>query len=189
MAFTTNGILLAAVKSGDEISWETFYNMYKPLILLKGRDLHLTPDEREELVQNVMLSFFKSSGTFQYDRSKGRFRDYLRQVIHNKACDLMLRRHDHEVPEEKFRSDVLEVLAQSDRHWENEYQEHLLRQALQELRNTVSPLVFQAFSMLALENIPGRKVAETLDISTNAAYVYKHEALKKLKQLIAEAEE
>ena len=48
MAFTTKGSLLAAVKKGDEISWQQFYDMYKPLILLKGGDLRLNQTEKEE---------------------------------------------------------------------------------------------------------------------------------------------
>ena len=101
MAFTTKGSLLTAVKNGDEISWQQFYDMYKPLILLKGGDLRLNQTEKEELVQLVMLSFFNTSQTFCYDKSKGRFRDYLKRIIHNKACDLMRKRHDGEISVEE----------------------------------------------------------------------------------------
>ena len=188
MAFTTRRSLIAAVKKGDEISWEQFYNMYKPLILLKGSDLQLNQTEKEELVQLVMISFFKSSQTFCYDKSKGRFRDYLKRVIHNKACDLMRKRHDGEISIEEIPQTVEKLLAEGEDRWEEEWKNHIMEQALEDLRNAVSPLVYQAFSMLTLENMPGKEVAETLGISANAVYVYKHEAQKKLKALIAEAD-
>ena len=106
MAFTTKGSLLAAVKKGDEISWQQFYDMYKPLILLKGGDLRLNQTEKEELVQLVMLSFFNTSQTFCYDKSKGRFRDYLKRIIHNKACDLMCKRQDDTVSSEELKKEL-----------------------------------------------------------------------------------
>ena len=55
MAFTTRGSLLSAVRRGDEVGWQEFYDMYKPLILLRGSDLRLSQTEKEDLVQLVML--------------------------------------------------------------------------------------------------------------------------------------
>ena len=189
MAFTTRGSLLSAVRRGDEIGWQAFYDMYKPLILLVGGDLRLSPSEKEELVQLVMLSFFNSSRTFRYDRSKGRFRDYLRQVIRNRACDLMRKRHDGEISVEEIPLTVEKIMTEGEDRWEAEWRNHILKQALEDLRRAVSPLVYQAFSMLALEDLSGKEAAEALGLTSNAVYVYKHEALKKLKELIAEADE
>lgn len=189
MAFTTRGSLLSAVRRGDEVGWDDFYNMYKPLILLRGGDLRLNQTEKEELIQLVMLSFFNTSKTFHYDKSKGRFRDYLKRIIQNKACDLMRKRHDGEISTEDIPLTVEKLLAEGEDRWEQEWQNHILKQALEDLRCAVSPLVYQAFSMLSLENMSGKEVAATLGISTNAVYVYKHEALKKLQTLIAEADE
>ena len=45
MAFTTKKSLLARVRAGDEVSWNEFYETYRPLILLCGRDCGLTHDE------------------------------------------------------------------------------------------------------------------------------------------------
>ena len=38
MAFTTKKSLLAKVRAGDEISWQEFYDTYKPLMILVGND-------------------------------------------------------------------------------------------------------------------------------------------------------
>ena len=189
MAFTTRSSLLSAVLRGDETGWEQFYQMYKPLILLRGGDLRLNQTEKEELVQLVMLSFFGTSETFRYDKSKGRFRDYLKRIIRNKACDLMRKRHDGEISAENVPQLVDELLAGGEERWEQEWRDHLLKQALEDLRCAVSPLVYQAFSMLSLENMSGKEVAAALGITANAVYVYKHAALKELKVLIAQADE
>lgn len=112
MAFTTRDNLLSAVQHGDEIAWAESYRMYKPLILLRGDDLCLNNTEKEELVQLVMFSFFKTSRTFQYGKSRGRFRDYLKRVIQNKACDLIRKRHNEEISTENTRQTVEKLFAE-----------------------------------------------------------------------------
>lgn len=92
MAFTTKKSLLAKVRAGDEISWQEFYDTYKPLMILVGNDCGLTTDENDELVQTVMCEIFQKNildkydidkvpdnVIFKYDPAKGRFRHYLKK--------------------------------------------------------------------------------------------------------------
>ena len=101
MAFTTRKSLLAKVRSGDEVSWQEFYDAYKPLIILCGGDCGLTYDENEELVQKVMCEIFQKdivgkydpdnipdNVVFKYDPAKGRFRHFLRKIIRNHAIGI-----------------------------------------------------------------------------------------------------
>ena len=67
MAFTTRLSLLARIGKGDEVSWRDFYRTYRPLILLRGGDHFLTETEKEELIQEVLLSVFKGAENFHYD--------------------------------------------------------------------------------------------------------------------------
>ena len=64
MAYTTKKSLLEAIRRGDEISWHEFYETYRPLIVVRGRDCKLNSAEIDELVQAVMLRFFDRSRTF-----------------------------------------------------------------------------------------------------------------------------
>jgi RNA polymerase sigma factor (sigma-70 family) len=100
----------------------------------------------------------------------------------------MRKRHDGEISVEEIPQIVEKLLAEGDDRWEEEWKNHILNQAIEDLRCAVSPLVYQAFYMLTLGNMSGKEVAETLGISANAVYVYKHEAQKKLKELIAETD-
>ena len=186
MAFTTKGSLLTAVKNGDEISWQQFYDMYKPLILLKGGDLRLNQTEKEELVQLVMLSFFNTSQTFCYDKSKGRFRDYLKRIIHNKACDLMRKRHDGEISVEEIPQTVEKLLAEGEDRWEKEYQETVLAQAFEELKLRCDPTTLQSYDLFVRQNLPAKEVAAMLDIKANAVYQHKSRVEEMLRQIVKE---
>ena len=186
MAFTTKGSLLAAVKKGDEISWQQFYDMYKPLILLKGGDLRLNQTEKEELVQLVMLSFFNTSQTFCYDKSQGRFRDYLKRIIHNKACDLMRKRHDDTVSSEELEKELAAIPQESEDKWDMEYKETVLAQAFEELKLRCDPTTLQSYDLFVRQNLPAKEVASMLDIKANAVYQHKSRVEEMLRQIVKE---
>jgi RNA polymerase sigma-70 factor (ECF subfamily) len=189
MAFTTRGSLLSAVRRGDEIGWREFYDMYKPLILLRGGDLRLNQTEKEELVQLVMLSFFNSARTFRYDRSKGRFRDYLRQVIHNRACDLMRKRQDGTVSADVLENVLAALPADTEDRWEREYRETVLKQAFEELKLRCDPLTLQSYDLFVRQGLPAREVAAMLGIKANAVYQHKSRVEEMLRRIAGELDE
>ena len=181
MAFTTRSSLLSAIRRGDEISWEEFYEMYKPLILLRGGDLRLNPTEKEELVQLVMLSFFHTSQTFRYDRSKGRFRDYLRQLISHNAIDIIRRRK----PVESSRLDIVEEQESPlESLWDKEWFSHIINQALLKIRAEMDPYTYQAFHLYVIEEKSADEVAQFLGLSKNSVYIIKSRTLVRLKQIV-----
>jgi len=59
MAYTTKKSLLSKIKQGDEIAFIDFYKIYTPLILLRGSDYKLSATEKNDLIQETVLSIFK----------------------------------------------------------------------------------------------------------------------------------
>lgn len=189
MAFTTRGSLLSAVRRGDEVGWNDFFNNYKPLILLRGGDRRLTQTEKEDLVQLVMLAFFNASQTFHYDKTQGRFRDYLKRIIDHKAYDIIRKRKDGTVSIESEDFGIEELPAEAEDHWETEWKKYATGEVLKDLQEHVSPLIYQVFTMLTVDELPVKEVAKVLGITANAVYVYKHAAIKKAKELLTELDQ
>lgn len=198
MAFTTKKSLLARVRAGDEVSWREFYETYRPLIILCGRDCGLTYEENEELVQLVMCEIFQKDIlvkynidevpkdiVFQYDPSRGRFRYFLKAIIRNQAFKLYHKRREHvnieEIPEpasdDKF-----------DASWEEEWRRHIFTQAMLELRNQVQSNTFAAFEMYAVQGHPVKEVADFLNMSVNSVYVAKNRCIESLKEIMENLE-
>lgn len=186
MAFNSLEGLLAAIQRGDEVGWREFYDTYKPIIIMKGGDLGLSHAEKEELVQLVMLSFFKSSKTFRYDRSKGRFLDYFRTVVRNRACDLMRRRQDGTVSSEGLEHLLGEIPAETEDHWEREYKENVLERAFEELNLRCDPTTLRSYDLFVRENLPAKEVAARLGIKPNAVYQHKARVEAMLGQIVKE---
>src|SRR5512145_1034866 len=66
--------------AGREVAWAEFHRIYAPIIAGFARKMGAKPQDREDLVQDVMTGLFSASEQFVYDPAKGRFRGFL------KAC-------------------------------------------------------------------------------------------------------
>lgn len=203
MAFTTKKSLLARVRGGDEISWQEFYYAYKPLILLCGGDCGLTDDEKDELVQNVMCDIFQKdiigkfdpdkipeNIVFKYDPEKGRFRHYLRKIVHNQAIGIYRKRCKKELFDSD--DDTLDNLPSQNNWetaWEEEWHKHVLNMAMTELKNRVQSDTFAAFEMYAVQNRKVEEVADFLNLSVSSVYTAKSRCITALKEIVRELDE
>ena len=61
-----------------QIAWGAFYRRYARIIAGFARNMGARPDEIDNIIQEVMLGFFKALDKFEYDPSKGRFRGFLK---------------------------------------------------------------------------------------------------------------
>ena len=193
MSFTTRLSILGRIMDGDQIGWQEFYDMYKPLIYLRGSDRGLTAEEREDLLQNVMVSIFKSEIVLKFDSERGRFRTFLKTIIDRRAFDILRRRRP-----EDCNLDTLEeqgVFLQSsdfdklERRWDTAWRKHSLNQALPEVQKQVNEVTYRAFERIVLEGKDPKKVAEELGISTASAYMAKHRVLARLRSFLENMEE
>ena len=198
MAFTTKKSMLARVRMGDEISWKEFYETYRPLVYLVGKDCGLNASENEELIQCVMCEIFRKDivgkydpehipehVSFQYDETKGRFRHYFRGIVRNQALKLFHDRWGYkcldEVPEPVY-------CQRLETSWNENWRRHVLNQALSELRQKVQPSTYSAFDLYALQNRPVKEVSKVLNLSVDSVYVAKNRCVAALKQIIAKIE-
>ena len=83
--YTTRKSLLDQVQAGNEEAWREFYRKYRGMIVAIGRNRHLSEEECDELLQDVMRIFWKRMDRFTYDPDKGKFRGYLSRIAHYAA--------------------------------------------------------------------------------------------------------
>ena len=186
MAFVTDPNLLADIKKGDNAAWNLFAKKYGALIWLRGSDYHLTPDEQEQLTQDVLVSFFKAQDNFEYAPEKGRFRDYLRQIIKNCIFQILRKRQqdsNNEEIQENTAFDENDDEAKQKRE-DEEWMAHIYSQALAELKRTVKPRKLQSFMMCRLQNKRPEDVAKFQKVSLATIYNDCNEVMEKLTELV-----
>lgn len=194
MAYTTRGSLLSRVRKGDEISWDEFYNTYKRLLYTVGKNSYfLNTGEIEELIQEVMITFFDATKTFKYDKNKGKFRSYLKKIFHYKVLKFKEKKKKTaekitSVESEEFGIDDLPEPTDSnlDKIWDVEWEKHIMFEAMKELSLRIEPTTYQAFELYTIQNETPQTVAKLLDMKVNAVYACKNRAISQLKEIIQE---
>ncbi|WDE98974.1 sigma-70 family RNA polymerase sigma factor [Lentisphaera profundi] len=188
MAFTTQHTVIEKLRAGEGIAWEEFAKTYRKLVYLRGKDRGLFDHESSDLFQEVMLSLYRGETLFKFDKSKGRFRDYLKKIIDRRAFDILRKRKNKECTLIPFATGgvVLEStdLESSEQHWMDEWHRHLLDQALSKVKSQVTEVTYEAFVMLFIDQIDANRVADSLGLSIESVYVAKHRILKRLRPIV-----
>ena len=184
MAYTTNHSMLQQMREGKETSWQAFREFYKPLIARRGKDFRLSPLEIDTLVQDVMLACYQEHILDNYDKSKGRFRDYLRTVTSRNALRIIANRPKENLPIDDKQQNIPDDEENATLAW----QEFLLEKALEELRETMDSLKFMAFEMHVIQGCDAKTVAERLGMTTNEVYLTRTRTIKAMRDIIARLE-
>ena len=183
MGYTTSVGMLDEVRNLSDAGCDRFYRTYRPLVLLHGRDCGITGADLDDLVQIVMAEFFRNE-RFVYDAGKGRFRSFLRRIIHVRSMDMLRRRRRERKRAELADADELFC----DRRDEEEWKAFVRDEALRRLRKSVSPAHFQEFFMLAVECRSVREVAQFFHAPQSSVYSNFRRTRKTLERIVRDIE-
>lgn len=185
----TSRTLLDKLQAGDEISWDEFFATYREIIISLGRLKGLTPEECDDLVQEVMLRFFRNSQTFVFDPGIAKFRTYFGRIIHGKIIDI-IRKRPLSAPENPgiCEPDEEDSECEPDQLLDAallyEWRKLMLTEALNILRNRVEPETFAAFDAYVRQDLPVRQVSQALGIPAAKVYLAKTRCLQQLTKII-----
>ena len=177
---TTSKTLLDKIASGDEISWNDFYEKYSLIVKALAKFKGLDAAAADDVCQQVMLQFFKQSKTFKFDPNIARFRTYLGMIVKGKIADYYRKKRETLVEE----LEAIPVDAETDHIFMNEWRKLILQEAQAELKNRVAPETYQAYELFAVQGRPAEKVAEYLDCTPNQVYQAKKRCFKMMKEIL-----
>jgi len=167
----------------DEQAWIDFDAKYRSMIRAVAKQRGITPEDSDDLVQEVMLICCRRIGSFFYDRNKGHFRSYLFSIIKNAAWQM--RRKKDRAPAEGV-PDYEEGI---DRLFMEQYEHFLADAALKLLRERVNSETYSAFEMLAIQQLPVAEVSQITRKTPAALYLVRHRCLRILRKCIEDIPE
>lgn len=189
MSSTTSITLLNELRDGSApMAWEEFFERYWRSIYAWARRRGCSEQTSEDIVQDVMLSVFHSRDIFQYDETRGRFRDWLSAVVRN-AIALRRRRPDGRIRPSGGDDDGLldahtdEATEAPDAVWETTFDRSMLAAMLEVVRLETPARVYLAFELTTLSGLSGKAAARATGLTRAAVYHAKAAVLKRLKQL------
>jgi RNA polymerase sigma-70 factor (ECF subfamily) len=195
---TRKSLLLRLKDWDDQKSWREFFELYWRLIYGVAIKAGLTEVEAQEVLQETVISFAKEIKTFQYDRSKGRFKSWLLQITRRRIVDEFRKRRPADANSEATadakqegtcETDIIERIPDPsgsalDTIWEEEWQKNLVETALEKIRSRINPKHYEIFDRHALKNEPVREIARGAGVSVAQVYWVKHRISGMLKREI-----
>ena len=189
----TSITLLSSVQGmpGDEQAWKRFVDRYEPLIHKWCTSWGLQESDRMDVTQEVLLRLSRAMQDFQYDSSSS-FRAWLKTVTRRAWIDWTGKQR--KPGRGRGDSEIIEVLqsieARQDfsRRLEEEYDAELMDLAILRVQMAVTPRTWQAFQLTAMDGLPGKDVAEQLDMNVAHVYVARSEVKQALQKEIQRLE-
>lgn len=173
-----------------QIAWQEFYDFYTPIVAGFARNFGASPQDIQDVIQDVMLGFYRVSPNFVYDPAKGRFRGFL------KVCTFRaLRARVNAI--RKMQTNKLEDMdpesPEVTQIWSQQWDQELLRRAMQEVRQEYQEpsrqKTFRAFELYVILGKPSEEVAAELQMEINSVHKAKERITKALRKKVAEFEQ
>jgi RNA polymerase sigma-70 factor (ECF subfamily) len=175
MTSTTRATLLERLHDGgDALAWDDFFARYWPAVYGYARHRGCSEHTAEEIVQDVMLLIFEQRDIYQYDPTRGRFRDWLGTVVRNKIAEHRRRPanriHGQGGDSNGDRLQQIPDAHEPDDAWESTFENNLLLAILDIVRREINARTYLAFELLAIQEMSGSDAARITGLSRNAVY-------------------
>ena len=176
---TTSVSLLQRVRLGQEKAWFEFYDKYVAMIRNIGKTHFLSASECDDLMVDVMVIFWNKIDQFFYDPEKGKFRHYLGKIALYASMKRLRGNKIFNKTEQltDFPEDV-------DNQMMEEYRDYMIKEAMEELKNSVDSEIYQVFDMSFLQHRSIEDICAITRRSRNNVYVIRSRCLKKLRTII-----
>ncbi|MEM7622619.1 MAG: sigma-70 family RNA polymerase sigma factor [Planctomycetota bacterium] len=180
-------LLRALASSESEVVWAEFVDRYGELIRGFARRQGLSTEDREDVLQDVLLALTQAIKQFEYDPAKGRFRSYLKTI----TLRAIFARHRKAKRSEPRGQELIAdadspVDDQLDADWEDEWRLHHLRRGMLHAQHVASDSDLAAFRAFAIEARPSEEVAGALRISVDQVYQAKSRVLRLIRESVRE---
>jgi RNA polymerase sigma factor (sigma-70 family) len=191
----TRRTLLSRLRNlDDQDSWRTFFDRYWRLLYNVARKSGLDDSGAQEVVQETVVAVARRMPEFQYDPTRGTFRQWLLRITRRRIID-QLRRLYRQPPKAEVAPELLDDLAEHsgaisdegkaiDAAWDEEWEKTTFDAALAHVRATSNPRHFQVFDYCVLKEWPVSKVAATLGLNAAQVYLAKHRVAQAMKRAV-----
>jgi RNA polymerase sigma factor (sigma-70 family) len=179
---TSPSLLLRIRDPKDGESWQTFQEIYAPIIQAYCRRKGIQAADTDDVVQEVLMSVAKSIRNFEYSPEKGQFRAWMGTITANKLKSYLSKRSNRPSPE--LSSGIIADLAgpDADSEWVEVFSRHIFLSACTRVRASLEPVTWQSFEATWIQRRPATEVAESLGIPVHSVYVNKSRVLKRLEE-------
>ena len=179
---TKPSLLLRIRDAADTSAWDEFTHLYGPII--RGYCLRrgLQEADAADICQEVLAQVAHVINTFDYEPSRGRFRDWLGTVTRNKISRFF--QVNHRQARAVGGEDSLAALKANceDHEWSAEFHARILEAALERIRGDFEASSWQVFEQVWGDDRAPLEVAREMRMTIDAVYAAKSRVLRRLRE-------
>lgn len=169
-------------------AWREFFDLYWRFIMRYAQKQGLNEHDAEEVLQETMAFLMESLRDFEYDKAKGRFRQYLLAIVHRK-CQEQRRGGWRQMAAMDKLADNITLPPEPPTPVQGE--EELLMAVLKEeallrVRERVTPDNFSIFVDLMRGDRTVAELAKLHDKNANSIYQIQNRCLRYFEQELSE---
>lgn len=190
----TRRSLLSRLRDLDDgESWRTFFDRYWRLLYRVARRAGLDEPDAQDVVQETVVAVARRMPQFQYDPTRGTFKQWLFRIVRRRVADHLRRTYRRlppgELPPDPEAGDeassptlVADPAGEMDLAWEQEWQQAVFEAAVARVREQTNPKHFQVFDCCVRLGWPTAKVAATLGLNAAQVYLARHRVTQAVKR-------
>ena len=179
---TPPSLLMRLRNAQDDEAWRIFMLRYGPIVYRYCRGRGLQDADASDVAQEVFLSVARAISNFQYDATRGRFRNWLGTIARNCVNKFLSRQGARaDRPVQPAPLEAVEG-GTEDEHWNELFNAHVLRMALERARPHFDAATWKAFAMVWQQGRSVVEAAQATGKSVAMVYVAKARVLKRLRQ-------
>jgi RNA polymerase sigma factor (sigma-70 family) len=191
-ARTSKSLLVRLGQGADQSAWAEFVRRYGQQIYRWCRIWGLQEADAEDVTQTVLVKLTEKLRTFCYDPARS-FRAYLKTLTHYAWCDFLeLHNRPGAGSGDSVMLQTLQTVEARDdlvQHLQAEFDQELLEEASERVRQRVEPHTWEAFRLTAVEGLSGADAAAQLSMKVATVFKAKSKVQKMLQEEIERAEE
>ncbi|MBX3419471.1 MAG: RNA polymerase sigma factor [Pirellulaceae bacterium] len=165
--------------------WETFCQIYRPLIQQQLKRRLSNSSDVDDLAQDILTRVFQSLKTFAHNGRTGAFRKWIGKIV--------LQQLWRYYQVQTLQGESTELACQTqfpafaaadlEQQWEAEHDRHVLKKLLELIEPEFSVSTWAAFLAVTVEGKVTREVARDLGLSPNAVMIAKSRVLTRLRSV------
>jgi RNA polymerase sigma-70 factor, ECF subfamily len=184
----THQSILVRARGGDDSAWQDLCRVYRPLIVGWLRRQSIPASDRDDLVQEILLTVVRGLPSFQHSGQPGSFRSWLRTIAHSRSFDYWkspARRASAPGAGAavKTLADLEDPDSALNRFWAEEHDRYVLRCLLDMMELEFEPCTVHAFRRVALDGATGAEAAAELATTVAAVYAARSRVLRRLREV------
>ncbi len=169
-------------------AWREFFDRYAPAVFRVSRLRGLDEPDADDLVQQVMLAVSEHIKRFEYDRDRGRFRQWVRTIAERKIADHYRKARPTVAQDTALLESRADDRPTLEELWDQEWQLQDMLWCLDQVSADISPRRMEAFRMYVLDGRPVREIAGQLSMTEGYVYVTRYYVLGQLRKRMADLE-